>query len=84
MSDAPYRYTSGRMLHYSDCVHFETDQPPRLATSEELTTLPVCGTCARAAPPAGSRPTGRFTCPSCHMSHPISLRTASGFCSECA
>jgi hypothetical protein len=42
-------YTSGRMLHLSDCEHFYEDKPPRLATKEELRTLKPCFHCARRA-----------------------------------
>lgn len=80
--NAAYRYTSGRMLHYQDCMHFETDMPARLATDEEMVTLPVCATCAGAAPSSG-RP-GDFRCPECGMTRAVSMKAADGRCRDCS
>ncbi len=85
---SPYRYTSGTMLHYADCMHFVDELPPREATPDELKFLPVCSTCARATSSAGSGPgssdAGRFVCPSCHVSQPVAMRAAGGLCGDCA
>ena len=86
MASSPYRYTSGRMLHYEGCEHFFEETPPREATDEELRSLPVCGTCAgqtRSASGGSLGDAGRFTCPECHLSKVISLRTESGICRDC-
>lgn len=77
-----YKYTSGKMLHYQDCLHFYDEMPARLATDEELRTLEVCNTCAGAAPTAkGPTP---FTCPQCHLILAPSMRVPAGICRDCA
>lgn len=85
---SPYRYTSGTMLHYADCMHFVDDLPPREATPDELKSLPVCSTCVGAASSAGSGPgspeADSFVCPVCRLSQPMAMRTAGGECGDCA
>lgn len=83
MGSRQYEWTSGRKLHYKDCIHFYDDQPPRLATDEELRTLPVCSTCTGTIASGGPSGPARFTCPSCGLSLAESLRQASGLCVDC-
>jgi len=83
MAGTAYHLTSGRMLHLEGCEHFYDDQPPREATDEELSSLPVCGTCAGRV---GERlpSASHFACPSCFLPQPVSLRTPTGVCRDCA
>lgn len=83
MASGAYHLTSGRMLHLEGCEHFFDDQPPREATKEELRDLPVCGTCAGRTDES-FRSASHFTCPHCFLPHPVSLRTPSGMCRDCA
>jgi hypothetical protein len=83
MSDTPYRFTSGRMLHFKDCMHFYDDMPAREATAEELRTLPVCATCLERVVDPRSGPTTQFLCPQCAMWKHVATRTTSGVCSDC-
>jgi hypothetical protein len=89
MSDEPYRWTSGRMLHIERCEHFYEDQPPRLATPEEKVALPVCNSCAGRSRSHGRRSSGAmgaetFVCQSCYVIHPIAVRSGDGRCYVCA
>lgn len=83
MGTRRYEWTSGRMLHDKDCIHFYDDQPPRLATEEELRTLPVCNTCAGTVGSGSSSEPTRFTCPNCGLSLAVSVRQPSGLCRDC-
>ena len=92
VSDQPYRWTSGRMLHTEDCEHFIDGQPPRLATEEELVALPVCNTCGgrlgvrgpSSGATLGAKVAESFVCDSCYVRHPIAMRSADGPCRMCA
>jgi hypothetical protein len=73
------------MLHIPDCEHFYDDLPPREATPEELTTLPVCSDCeARLEGPrsraASVARAGRFVCPTCNLTFLLGARQANGLC----
>lgn len=81
---ATYEWTSGRMLHLKDCVHFYDDQPPRLATDEELRALPVCSTCAGTSASTATAGPPTFVCSSCHLTKPLSTRTEGDICRDCA
>ena len=83
MGSGEYQYTSGRKLHYQDCLHFVEELPARKATAEELRDLPDCETCVDRAATSGQEG-GRFTCPRCHLSKRLSMLTPSGVCRDCA
>ena len=87
----PYPYTTGRMLHLEECSHFEPWSEVRLATPEELRTMPVCNDCAARGGDAKDRTVSsprsgvvEFVCPQCGLRKASGQRTATGVCRDCA
>jgi len=72
--------------------HFFDEQPPRLATPDELVTLSVCNTCAGRSGIAGgsgvsapgAKATETFVCESCYVTHPMAMRGDDSRCRSCA